>query len=598
METTPEILQSRLGHKLVGDIRGIFYVPRYQRGYRWDACDVQRLLDDIWACDGKNYSLQPIVVKPRGRDLDEQNREWELIDGQQRLTTLYLIFQYIRQEGWKKMGAPYAIRYQTRPGSEEYLKTLDPAKRNENSDYFHIYQAYERIGQWFREKGDEFAQEFSACKLHEYLFKAVRIIWYEAPGNPDDDEKDSMALFRRLNVGRIPLTDAELVKALLLSGVRKDKDERAHELAAQWDLIERDLHDPDIWAFVAGANTSEDSEKYPTRISLLLDTLADAKVKPKGKRPRYHTFDTLRGEIETDVKERTSNFWNKVVELHALILGWFGEPRLYNKIGMLVATDTSLGELVELAKKRRKKDFENELDKLIRVNIGLTESKLTSLSYDVTSNRPKLLDALLLMNVESVSRAGQRFPFRRHVGRTWSLEHIHAQNAEPLTDKKQWKAWLESHMKALKSLSTEEDARDTLLQDMETALREIDTATNFKPTFQSLAGRVFDVFSARQGTEQPATNNDVHSIGNLALLTRDDNSALSNSVFEVKRQNILKIDRRGGYIPLCTRNVFLKYYTGANAQQVHFWSPQDKESYIQAIVSTLKDAGYLKPEEK
>ena len=60
------------------------------------------------------------------------------------------------------------------------------------------------------------------------------MIWYEAPETP---EFDSRILFTRLNVGRIALTDAELVKALLLSRI-----ERKHETAAQWDSIERDLH--------------------------------------------------------------------------------------------------------------------------------------------------------------------------------------------------------------------------------------------------------------------------------------------------------------------------------------------------------------------
>jgi hypothetical protein len=88
----------------------------------------------------------------------------------------------------------------------------------------------------------------------------------------------------------------------------------------------------------------------------------------------------------------------------------------------------------------------------------------------------------------------------------------------------------------------------------------------------------------------------MHSISNLALLSSDDNSVLSNGVFEVKRQKILEIDRGGHYVPLCTRNVFLKYYTSADAQQVHFWGPKDREHYFDAIVSTLRKADYLKPE--
>jgi uncharacterized protein with ParB-like and HNH nuclease domain len=75
-------------NRTVGDLSGHFLVPGYQRGFRWGHHEVEALLNDIVASDGKYY-LQPLVVKR----LDDQR--WELIDGQQRLTTLYLILQYI-----------------------------------------------------------------------------------------------------------------------------------------------------------------------------------------------------------------------------------------------------------------------------------------------------------------------------------------------------------------------------------------------------------------------------------------------------------------------------------------------------------------------
>lgn len=603
MELATLGMQSQPGHNLdqknVGDIRGTFFVPRYQRGYRWDVNDVQRLLDDIWESSGNDYCLQPVVVKLHKKGNDEQSNEWELIDGQQRMTTLYLILHYMQQQGWKKMGAPYSISYQTRPGSEAYLRALDPAERTKNIDYFHLYQAYERIGQWFQKHGDEFAQENTASTFHSYMYKSVRVIWYEAPAS-----EDSTALFTRLNVGRIPLTDAELIKALLLSGVRKNSSDRAHELAAQWDSIERDLHDPDIWAFVTGMDANDDTEKYPTRISLLLDTLADKRVKPSAKRPRYHTFVSLRGEIEADTKANSSKFWNQVVELHALILGWFGDPSLYNKIGFLVASRIPFGELEKLANDKKqcknKSEFHQLLISLIRDKVvNICESGLMDLSYEKKADYPKLLQILLLMNVEAVSRTGQRFPFRRHVGKTWSLEHIHAQNAETLTKVEQWEAWLNAHKQALLVLP---DKHDALIQEIETSLQGVATAKNFGDTFRLLSAKVISVFDS-PGTGISASDYALHSISNLALLSSGDNSALNNAVFEVKRQKILEIDRnednnKDGYIPICTRNVFLKYYTGADAQQIHFWSPQDRESYFKAIVQTLKTDNYLQSETK
>lgn len=101
------------------------------------------------------------------------------------------------------------------------------------------------------------------------------------------------------------------------------------------------------------------------------------------------------------------------------------------------------------------------------------------------------------------------------------------------------------------------------------------------------------------GDNSPAAaTHPVHSVSNLALLASGHNSALSNAVFEVKRRRILELDRRGAYIPICTRQVFLKYYTDADAQQVHFWSTQDREAYLAALLSSDGGVGaYLKPEE-
>ena len=270
--------------KLVGDITGSFRVARYQRGYRWGALEVGRLLDDIWENGDKEYSLQPIVVK---RDADEL---WELVDGQQRLTTLYLIFIYMQRAGLKNVGPQYSITYDTRPKSPDYLQDPAPSLADHNIDFFHVYAAYACIQAWFERKGPTpLKRQEVADDVFRFLCKRVRVIWYEAPNG-----LDSTTLFTRLNVGRIPLTDAELFKALLLSRSRRGSGvtDRTHEIAAQWDSIERDLQHPDVWAFVA----DDASADTATRITLLLDTLAGG---PRGRaRPLFHTFDVLREKVE------------------------------------------------------------------------------------------------------------------------------------------------------------------------------------------------------------------------------------------------------------------------------------------------------------
>lgn len=583
-------LPAPLDHKFVGDVSGVFFIPGYQRGYRWDTTDVSRLLDDIWNNQEPFYNLQPVVVKRQQLSSDGQKQHWELIDGQQRLTTLYLIFLYMHSTGLNISDLPYELHYETRPGSQAYLKNLDSDERESNIDYYHLYNAFACISEWFDAHGNR--RQYAANKFYEALFEKVRVIWYEAP-----HDMDSTALFTRLNVGRIPLTDAELVKALLLSKLSAQQSLRAQEVASQWDIIERDLHAPDLWGFVAGSDCGKEDDRYPTRISLLLDTLAPAPEghRPGRKLPRYHTFEVLRKSIEVTPEE----FWKDVLNLHDLILGWFNNRNLYHKVGYLVATGTAFGELARLAYGQKKSQIEQQLDQRIKTSLNLRVSDIESLSYTSKSDYDKIFRLLLLMNVETMRltpHSNQRFPFHLHADTAWSLEHIHAQNAENLTKAEQWHAWLQQHLMALEALAPETVAAQAqLVADIHAALPQTKSVSNFGPIFQELVARVVKAFNppSEQGA---STAQSVHSIGNLALLSKADNSRLSNSVFEVKRQNVLAVDRKGGYIPVCTRNVFLKYYTSADAHQNHFWGVQDREHYFTAITDTVDK--YLHSEER
>ena len=573
---SPDTAGAHLDLKLVGDIAGRFFVARYQRGYRWGSHEVECLLNDIWNSEGSPYSLQPVVVKRRSAD------EWELVDGQQRLTTLYLIFLFMQREQLQNAPPPYSITYETRPESESYLTTLDATISNRNIDFFHLYAAYDCIRAWF--SAHEARRQHVANKFYGYLFESVRVIWYEAP-----HELDATTLFTRLNVGRIPLTDAELVKALLLSRSRGGSGltDRVHELAAQWDSIERDLHQPDLWAFVSDAC----SRNCPTRISLLLDTLARGQ---RGReRPLYYTFDTLRRMM---VDTSPAKVWNQVVDMHALVLGWYENRDLYHKIGYLIAIGENFCDLVALAADRTKSSFERILDERIRDTLNLTPSDVTALSYETDTDKEKCARLLLLMNVETIrclEHSTERYSFRLHRDAAWSLEHIHAQHAEGLTKAEQWKEWLRLHREALVDLGTvEQSSRDALIAEIDAAQDKID-----RSRFQELARQVAGIFTLVDASASSAVHS-VHSITNLALLSGGDNSALGNAVFEVKRRTILKLDRKGAYIPICTRQVFLKYYTDADAQQIHFWSTQDRESYLQAMISPEYGVvfPYMKPE--
>jgi hypothetical protein len=287
-------------------------------------------------------------------------------------------------------------------------------------------------------------------------------------------------------------------------------------------------------------------------------------------------------------------------------MGWFENRDLYHKIGYLVAVGQRLIDLVRLAQTLTKREFERQLDDRIRDALDLSPSEAASLSYEVASHANKAERLLLLMNVETVRRnrhSNEKYPFHAHKSRAWSLEHIHAQNAQALNKAEQWRAWLKLHRDALKAIATSDPDRIVTRQQL---LDEIDALPDEIQgnTFNQLAAQVSEFFTS----QDLATGNvmhSLHSISNLALLSSDNNTALSNAVFEVKRQRIIELDRQGAYVPVCTRHVFLKYFTNADAQQVHFWSLQDRESYLHAMIGSPGPGGgaggivssYLRPEE-
>ncbi len=77
-----------------------------------------------------------------------------------------------------------------------------------------------------------------------------------------------------------------------------------------------------------------------------------------------------------------------------------------------------------------------------------------------------------------------------------------------------------------------------------------------------------------------------HGIANLTLLDESTNRSYKNAVFAVKRQKLLNLDEAGIFVPLCTRNVFLKCYS-PRVDNVMFWGKPDQEGYEAAITNTL-----------
>lgn len=264
--------ENNIGLKTIGELFGTrFFIPCYQRGYRWTQQQVIDLLNDIKEFNQERdgfYCLQPLVVKQREENTLNKIREannleevksllkgdWEVIDGQQRLTTIYILLTCLG------MSCPYLLEYETRKSSAEFLKNMDSYDRNDNIDYYFMAEAKKSVNEWMQV---QFGLNESDKKNYlEKLKEKVKFIWYETI------EENPIKVFTRLNIGKIALTNSELVKALFLnsSNFLSSIKLRQQEIASEWDRIEYALQNDEFWMFL-----HDEEYDRPTRIDFILD---------------------------------------------------------------------------------------------------------------------------------------------------------------------------------------------------------------------------------------------------------------------------------------------------------------------------------------
>ena len=547
-----------------------FNVPAYQRGYRWDMLNVTDLLDDLLefmqdGSSGKFYCLQPLVVKKIGEN------QYNVIDGQQRLTTIFIILKYLANLLKEENGIDeiYTLSYETRKDSKDFLQNIASKAQdesNKNMDYFCMYQAYEAIERWFEEKIKEkkttkrkMLEIFTNSKDDKYH---IEFIWYEV-----EDNEDEVKIFARLNSGKIPLTNAELIKALFLN-VRNflkecSKNEiitKQIEISKEWDEIEYTLQDDELFKFL----TKND---YPTRIELLFEILSGTKSTELDRYAIYRCFADMAKEDDL------SHMWADIKKIFLTFKFWFKDIEYYHLVGFLVASNIlSIEKIYNAAKDRTKNDFNIFLRENIKEKIKIED--IDKLEYE--KNRKDIENILLFFNIATIlnnKSSNIRFSFSEFSTKRWSLEHIHAQNDKGLKDKKAQDTWLSSVEKYLDDSKTS----DKELTKMIGSFKE----DNKRNDFYILQAKILNRFGDKELL-------DIHGIENLALLAADNNSSLSNGPFIEKREKIIEMDKNGEFIPICTKNVFLKYYT-KELSNVYFWSKQDQEDYKGSIIETLEN---------
>lgn len=559
------ILKTVLQDKTIQDLMEAeenFYIPSYQRGYRWSKLQVRELLDDLWEFHEQNpakddvYWLQPIIVKKR-------KEAWEVIDGQQRLTTISILLQYIKKQIPFLVDYSFSIYYETRPKSSDFLGDIAAGKelKDDNIDFYHMYEAYEMIQAWFAVHKPQ-AVMFIAQRLREQ----VKVMWYEV-----DNSYDVIDIFSRINIGRIPLTNAELIKALLLSKnhlSRHDSDGDAVrlkqiEISNEWDRMEYALQDDELWYFLQN-DTDKD---YENRIEWLFDLIVSHYNTDIQKNIPYYTFHVFNewmqkqsegGKLKYAIIE---SIWLDIQQLYMKVTECFQNRELYHYIGYLRTTNMSMNSIIQKSQNVKKNAFVEILKGIIRNNFE--DVDIAGLTYEESKQVRNVLLLFNILTLQNDELSNQRFDFERYKKEKWDIEHIHAVKSERPHNQETQCQFLKEALPHVKN--------DDLYAAIESFLAVYD-----REQFEELFERTLDEFG----------DDEINSISNLTLLDAKTNRSYKNAIFPKKRQILIERDKTGVYIPVCTRNVFLKYYN-PDVTQMNYWGKSDRQHYIDALVATL-----------
>ncbi len=564
-----------------------YWIPSYQRGYRWTRVQVAQLLDDIWdfieapGAQDRFYCLQPIVVKRHS------DGRIEVVDGQQRLTTIHIILLCLRDIAKLLTKTFFELKFETRNDpARPSLDSIDLSKALDNPDYFHACEAYEAVQEWC---GSGSHDESHQLKLIQHLLNAdtagpnVRVIWFELGLN--DNVVDA---FTRLNVGKIRLTDDELIRALFLGNGHGATPEEAAikaQIAYEWDLIEKGLQAPDFWAFLT------EDKREQNRIGHLFELMAQAEDIPvEDHHDEYWVFHVFSDRLRRSTLEKE---WLRIKQEFMRFQEWFEDERriAYHIIGFLVTQSVEMSEIRRLSEQCTKSEFHRRLrdrvyqwlngkecvpaEEELRADIA---TYLDALEYGTDKQKKRIRAILLLFNIASLienRRSNLKFNFTAFKDRDcgWDLEHIRSLASDRINNRPEW---LESCHRFLieqpdphwKSLAEEVSAQIALGDDAST------------DKFKSLR---LSILKQLGEDSQPEERND---ISNLTLLDSGTNRGYKNAPFAVKRRTILAVDKAGVFVPLCTRNVFLKAYS-AHVGSAIVWSDPDADDYEKAIVNTL-----------
>lgn len=618
----------------------VFSIPSYQRGYRWESSEIDAhgncikdnevkqvddLLNDLTSFlvakkDG-NYYLQPLMVKPKVDD--SGNVEWDVLDGQQRLTTMLLVLKCLNEKLQIASKYPlYTIKYENRNQLDFGRITFDPQsadydypKPSDDLDSYFVRKAKDRIEHWFNTEVN--GKQYLQSRFQEMLFfedesrgagippqglRAI-FIWYNV--EPKDansaltgDRKHDIEVFNRLNRGKIGLTDSELIKALFLlclKGVPANSSLMTSEtLVRKWDDMGKKLQNDEFWKMISPKN-----KEYSNRMDMLFDFIsACLGNKNNGSSYRFY-YEKMHGLLTEQDKAKvgkdTENLWNEIKAFFDILCKWHNDVHKHNFIGFLVDCGMNVSDIY------RDLNAGKTLKSLLKEEVGLQdETEIDNLDY--SKDLKIIRKTLLMFNVLTCDKYGQKFPYDLYRANMFDVEHVNSQTDNPIEvidDKIEW-----INEQAFPCLKVDCDDKDAAGQPTASAIEASGlikdgeaVLADFQKNGWKDVGNIFKPYRTRvenfyaYGSSSAAIG-EKNNIGNLTLLNSSINREYKNALFPKKLRTLKRSDQEGAYIPLCTKYMFLKYYSNtqknASAFSMMRWRNADQEDYVNAIKESIK----------
>lgn len=546
-----------------------FAVPDYQRGYKWTTENINELLNDIITLkDGEEYCLMPIITR---RDINAENPQIEIVDGQQRLTTLRLIINHIFNDDSK---CRYSI-------PQECYNNLDKANIDNAITAIESFEKKDVL----REKLFPSAAE----KQSPFYF-----IWYEIEG----EEIDAINTFNRINSWKIPLKESELAKAYIFSAFGPESYAERRIANIKWANLEKLVNNADFFSFFTIGKTKDQLNEYESaHMDLLLEILSAVRLElPSDKREgyRYPIYKAIVKKSWDGAKllaelERIANVMKFIFEdkVSYHLASYFllkkkdsATQKTVSEIVKLYMNNDSYPSAKVLLDEIKKESFLATADGKAIVNREYVEK----LNYWETKDKPVLNDILTLYNICDALKNNALYDFYPtvlHGKQNWTLEHIHAKNERPKKEEE-----IKSIIELLYSRFSSENEKKWLNEQKVVFKDGIDSFYD-KILYPLLSGVSIDAI-------RPDINSDdiddpwyETSIMNLALLPDKENSTFNNSTYLEKIEKLKSFDL-SCYIPKCTLQCFSRnFFSESDVYDV--WTEKEGKNYLETIISTINE---------